>query len=73
MCTENEIEVSSYIYTDAEVVRELAREIAMRRALYPHQVKTGKLTQEESDRRINILLQLAREHGGHGDRPEGGN
>jgi len=69
MCVDN----CDYIYTDAEIVRELAREIAMRRALYPYQVKTGRLTQVESDRRINIMLQLAREHGGHGDRRAGGN
>lgn len=55
------------MFNDEEILKELAREISLRRAVYPQQVRTGKLTAKEAERRINILLQLCREYGGHGD------
>lgn len=55
------------MFTKAEILKEIAREIAMREAVYPTQVRTGKLTAAEADRRISILLQVAKDYGGHGN------
>lgn len=42
-------------FTREEKVSELAREVAMRRNVYAGQVRKGKMTQVESDRRVGIM------------------
>ena len=54
-------------YTDEEVLKELKREIAMRIKVYPDLIRIGRLKREEANKRIDILRQLCREYGGHGD------
>lgn len=62
------------MFTKKEILKEIAREIAMRRALYPHKISSGKLSAAEAERRIGILRQIARDYGGHGDQtPDNGN
>lgn len=54
-------------YTDDEVLKELKREIAMRKNVYPDLIRVGRLTREEAHKRVAILLQICRKYGGHGD------
>ena len=50
-----------------EKLREIAREIALRKNLYPNWIRFGKLSQQQADRRLQILLAIAKDYGGHGD------
>ena len=51
-----------YPVTLSEIVQEYERDLEARRRLYPELVKSGKLRQEDADRRIEILeYGLARE------------
>lgn len=38
-----------------ELVNEAQREAFMRRRVYPNQVRAGKMTQEDADRRIDLM------------------
>ena len=54
-------------FSDEEKLREIAREIAMRRNVYPNWVQRGRITQQQADRHIAIMLEIAKDYGGHGD------
>ncbi|HYF48850.1 MAG TPA: hypothetical protein VEJ63_05570 [Planctomycetota bacterium] len=49
-------------FTAEEKVAELRREIAMRVAVYPKLIMTGKLRGEDAERRIEILREIAIEY-----------
>lgn len=49
-------------YTDQEIAAELLREIRLRERVYPRQIQTGKLSQQEADRFIQILRQAQLEY-----------
>jgi hypothetical protein len=59
-----EVEV---MFTREQKLREIAREISLRRNVYPARVTAKKLTQEQADRQIAIMLEIAKDYGGHGD------
>lgn len=42
-------------FTLTTKLKAVERELAMRRAVYPHQVKAGKMTEHEADRQISIF------------------
>ena len=50
-----------------EKLKEIAREIALRRRVYPNRVMTHRLSQAAADRQIAIMLAIAKDYGGHGD------
>ena len=54
-------------FSDEEKLREITREIAMRRNVYPNWVQRGRITQQQADRHIAIMLEIAKDYGGHGD------
>ena len=47
--------VKSALFTPAEKMRCIAREIAMRRRVYPGRVNRGQMKQAEADREIAIM------------------
>ncbi len=49
-------------YTDQEIAAELLREIRLRERVYPRQIQTGKLDQQQADRQIQILRQAQLEY-----------
>ncbi len=53
-------------FTQQEKLKEISRELAMRERVFPMMMRTGKLTQDEADRRIAILKEIAKDYGGHG-------
>lgn len=46
-------------FSTGEKLKEVLRELNMRRHVYPQLVGRGKLRQEEANRRINILEEIA--------------
>jgi len=54
-------------FTREEKLKEVAREIALRRRVYPNRVLTHRLSQKAADRQIAIMLAIAKDYGGHGD------
>jgi hypothetical protein len=36
--------------------------------VYPIRIATKKMTQQQADRQIAIMLEIAKDYGGHGDR-----
>jgi len=54
-------------FTREEKLKEIAREIALRRRVYPNRVMTHRLSQQAADRQIAIMLAIAKDYGGHGD------
>jgi len=54
-------------FSREEKLAEIAREIALRRNFYPNWIRKGNLSAEQADRRIAILLEIAKDYGGHGD------
>ena len=54
-------------FTREEKLKEVAREIALRRAVYPSQIARRRLKQEVADRQIAIMLEIAKDYGGHGE------
>ncbi len=54
------------MFSNEEKLKEVARELAMRERVFPMMVKTGKLKQEDADRRMAILKEIAKDYGGHG-------
>jgi hypothetical protein len=47
------------MFTNAEKLREVEREIGMRKRVYPSFVARGKLRQEDADRQIAIMQEVA--------------
>ena len=54
-------------FSREEKLKEIAREIAMRRRIYPLKIKEGYLKVQDAERQIAIMLAIARDYGGHGD------
>lgn len=54
-------------FTREEKLKEVAREIEMRRSLYRKWIADHRMTAEEAERRIGIMLEIAKDYGGHGD------
>jgi len=54
-------------FTREEKLKEIAREIVLRRAVYGRKVERGEMKQADADRRIGIMLEIAKDYGGHGD------
>lgn len=42
-----------------EMVEEAQREAFMRRRVYPNQVRAGRMTQADADRRIDVMEAIA--------------
>jgi hypothetical protein len=49
-------------FSDADKVDELQREIKMRNRVFPRWVADGRMRQDEADRRIAILQEIADEY-----------
>lgn len=47
-------------FTNRELIEEAQREAGMRRHVYARQVRAGKMTQAEADRRIDLMEAIAR-------------
>jgi hypothetical protein len=45
-------------FTDEEKLDELTREIEMRRRVYRWQVRNGKLSEEQAQRQINLMIAI---------------
>jgi hypothetical protein len=54
-------------FSREEKLREIAREIAMRRRVYSRRIIEHRMSRTEADRSIAIMLAIARDYGGHGD------
>ena len=54
-------------FTKEQKLAEVAREIAFRRNVYAKKVRQGEMSQQESDQRIGIMLEIAVDYGGHAD------
>jgi hypothetical protein len=59
--------MSNAEFSREEKLKEIAREIALRRRVYPNRVMTHRLSQAAADRQIAIMLAIAKDYGGHGD------
>jgi hypothetical protein len=46
-------------FTLRELVEEAQREAFMRRRVYPRQVEAGRMTQQDADRRIDLMEGIA--------------
>ena len=53
-------------FTRSEKLKAIAREIALRRNVYPKKVKSGWMPQAEADYEIAIMVAIAKDYGGHG-------
>jgi hypothetical protein len=58
--------VSIPTFTREQKLQEIAREIALRRRVYPRWIATGRMKQDHADRLIAIMLEIAKDYGGHG-------
>jgi hypothetical protein len=54
-------------FSREEKLKEIAREIALRRRVYPNRVMTHRLSKAAADRQIAIMVAIAKDYGGHGD------
>ena len=53
-------------FTREEKLKELAREIALRRNVYAKRVNVGQMTREQADKQIAIMIEIAKDYGGTG-------
>ena len=53
-------------FTREEKLKEVAREIALRRNVYPKWVRDGRMSRDDADRRIAVLVAVAKDYGGTG-------
>lgn len=54
-------------FSREEKLKEIAREIALRRSVYRRKIARHEMKPEEAEMRIDIMLSIARDYGGHGD------
>ena len=54
-------------FTKEEKLKEIAREIAYRRNVYRKKIKDHTMTVKDAESRIAIMLEIAKDYGGHGD------
>jgi hypothetical protein len=53
-------------FSREEKLREIAREIAMRRRVYQRRIAHREMTVADAERAISIMLAIAKDYGGHG-------
>jgi len=46
------------IYRLDEMIKCAGRELGLRRALYPRQIRVGRITQEDADREIALMAAI---------------
>ena len=46
---------TSTLFSVREMVQEAQREAFMRRRVYPNQVRAGRMSQQDADRRIDLM------------------
>jgi hypothetical protein len=46
------------VFTKAEVIQEMRRELAMRQRVYANQVASGKMNRAEAERRMGIVRSI---------------
>lgn len=46
-------------YTNEQKLKEAEREVAMRRSAYPKWIKARRMTQDEADRHLDIMQEIA--------------
>ncbi len=49
-------------FSDADKLKAIEREIALRRNVYPRNVARGTMTQAEAERQIAIMLAIAEDY-----------
>lgn len=54
-------------FSREEKLKEIAREIALRRSLYRRKIEHHEMTVKEAKYRIDIMVEIAKDYGGHGD------
>jgi hypothetical protein len=59
-------------FTREEKLKEIAREIALRRNVYPKAIASGRMTKDQADRHLAIMTEIAKDYGGHSDAPDVG-
>ena len=53
-------------FTREEKLKAIAREISLRRNVYPNKVQAGKMKQAEADYQLAVMVAIAKDYGGHG-------
>lgn len=53
-------------FTREEKLKAIAREISLRRNVYPGKVESGRMKQAEADYQLAIMIAIAKDYGGHG-------
>ena len=53
-------------FTREQKLKAVAREIALRRNVYPKKVRDGKMTSTEAERELAVMTEIAKDYGGHG-------
>ena len=53
-------------FTREQKLKEIAREIALRRNVYAKRIRVGQMTQEAADNQIAIMVEIAKDYGGTG-------
>ena len=53
-------------FTKQQKLSEIIREIALRRSLYRRKVANHEMKVDEAERRIAIMVEIAKDYGGHG-------
>ncbi len=54
-------------FSKEEKLKEVAREIALRRNVYAKRVRVGQMSQLDADRQIAIMIDIAKDYGGTGE------
>jgi hypothetical protein len=56
-------------FTIEDKYREVVRELTMRRSVYPRWIKEGRLTREQAERQIEIMVEIALDYSQQGVLP----
>jgi len=59
-------EQTNSTFSRSEKLAAVAREIALRRRNYPKWVASGKMNATAAEREIAIMIEIAKDYGGHG-------
>lgn len=54
-------------FSREEKLKEIAREIALRRNVYARRIRNHTMTVAEAEHGIAVMLEIAKDYGGHGD------
>lgn len=60
MACSPEIDVFPELFNVRELIEEARRESFMRRRVYPNQVRAGRMTQADADRKIDLMEAIIR-------------